>query len=136
MLALGTDDPQETPHEPYRLRPDAADLVLQVSIGGTWRSLYRFDPEQANHPVDYEMANFFVSHHPESHFVTGLTAARIDPDRRHALGGPRHTVHHLGGPSEIRDLGSVREVRDVLEQHLHVDTSGLPDLDTHLARLF
>jgi len=27
-------------------------------------------------------------------------------------------------------------VRDALERHLHIDTSGLPDLDTHLARLF
>ena len=136
VLALEPGVEQETPHEPYRLCPVGDDLVMQVSIGGTWRSVYRFDPELANHPVDYEVANFYVSHHPASHFVTGLTAARVDADRRHALGGPRYTVHHLGGPSEIRDLGSVREVREVLEQYLHVDTSGLPDLDTHLSRLF
>jgi arylamine N-acetyltransferase len=136
VLALEPGVAQETPHEPYQLHPDGDDLVMQVSIGGAWRSMYRFDPQVANHPVDYEVANFYVSHHPASHFVTGVTAARVDPDRRHALGGPRYTAHHLGGPSEIRDLGSVHEVREVLEQHLHIDTSGLPDLDTHLARLF
>ncbi|WP_300019632.1 arylamine N-acetyltransferase [Pseudonocardia sp.] len=136
VLALAPGVAQETPHETYRLRPDGGDLVMQVSIGGAWRSMYRFDPDGVHHPIDHEVASFYVSHHPDSHFVTGLTAARVDADRRHALGDARYTVHHLGGPSEIVDLGSVREVRDALERHLHVDTSGLPDLDTHLARLF
>jgi arylamine N-acetyltransferase len=136
VLALRPGVEQPTPHEPYRLRADGDDLVMEMAIGGSWRPTYRFDPDLANHPVDYEVANFYVSHHPGSHFVTGLTGARVDADRRHALGGPRYTVHHLGGPSEIRDLGSAREVREVLERHLHIDTSGLPDLDTHLARLF
>ena len=45
-------------------------------------------------------------------------------------------VHHLDGPSQRRELGSPAELRDVLEHDLLIDTSGLPDLDGHLARLF
>jgi arylamine N-acetyltransferase len=69
------------------------------------------------------------------HVVTGLVAARAAADRRYALGGARLAVHHLAGPSEQRELGPPREVREVLERDLLVDTSGLPDLDEHPARL-
>ncbi|MBW0119513.1 arylamine N-acetyltransferase, partial [Pseudonocardia sp. KRD-169] len=34
------------------------------------------------------------------------------------------------------ELGSPAEVRTVLERDLLIDTSGLPDLETHLVRLF
>lgn len=135
VLAVTPGVAQETPHEPYRLVADGPELVMQALIGGAWRALYRFDPRIGNEPADYEVANFWTSRHPSSHFVTGLTAARADTDRRHALGGARHVVHHLGGPSETRELGSVREIREVLERDLHIDTSGLPHLDTRLARL-
>lgn len=135
VLAMKPDVAQDTPHERYRLTSVGPDLLMQAHIGGAWRSLYRFDPRLANEPADYEVANFYTSRHPSSHFVTGLTAARVDTDRRHALGGARHVVHHLGGPSETRGLGSVREIREVLERDLHIDTSGLPDLDAHLARV-
>ncbi len=136
VLAIEPDVEQDTPHGPYRLASAGPELIMQAHIGGAWLPLYRFDPRIENHRVDYEVANFYVSRHPGSHFVTGLTAARTDTDRRHALGGARHVVHHLGGPSETRELGSVRAVREVLEGDLHIDTSGLPDLDAHLGRLF
>ena len=135
VLAVRPGVGQDTPHGPYRLVADGPELVMQAHIGGAWRALYRFDPRIENHQVDVEVANFHVSRHPASHFVTGLTAARAAPDRRHALGGARHVVHHLGGPSETRDLASVREIREVLERDLHIDTSGLADLDAHLTGL-
>ncbi len=135
-LALDEDGPQDTPHEPYRLtrEPDGVRAV-QALVAGAWRELYRFDPLPAE-PEDYAVANFWTSRHPTSHFVTGLVAARAAADRRYALGGTDLAVHHLGGPSEKRALASPTEVRDVLERDLLIDTSGLPDLDAHLARLF
>ncbi len=136
VLALDEDGPQDTPHEPYRLTREADGVrALAALVAGRWRELYRFDPLPAE-TADYEVANFWVSRHPRSRFVTGLIAARVAPDRRYALGGTRLAVHHLGGPSEQRELTSPAEVREVLERDLLVDTSGLPDLDAHLARLF
>lgn len=136
VLALDDDGPQDTPHEPYRLtrEPDGV-RALQALVAGAWRELYRFDPLPAE-PDDYAVANFWTSRHPASHFVTGLVAARAAADRRYALGGVDLAVHHLGGPTERRSLTSAGEVREVLERDLLLDTSGLPDLDAHLARLF
>jgi Arylamine N-acetyltransferase len=135
VLALQPDVEQATPHEPFRLRPAGPDLVVQAEVGGDWRSLYRFDLTE-QHVADYEVSSWYLAHHPASHFVTGLMAARPDDDRRHALGGTAYTVHHLGGPSERRELGSPSEIRDVLEEHFRLDLTGLPGLDAALARLF
>lgn len=140
VLALEPDVEQATPHEPFRLRVAGPELVLQAQVAGDWRSLYRFDLT-AQHVADYEVSSWYLAHHPASHFVTGLMAARPDDDRRHALGGTArggvaYTVHHRGGPSERRELDSASQVRAVLEEHFRLDLTGLPDLDTALARLF
>lgn len=142
VLALVPEVEQETPHEPFRLHVDE-DWIheMQARIGDEWRPMYRFELRPAPE-IDFEVGNWYVSRHPRSGFVTGLAAGRAAPDRRFALGGRvgggvvALSVHHLGGPSERHELGSPAEVRTVLERDLLVDTSGLPDLETHLARLF
>lgn len=135
VLALEPDVEQETPHEVFRLLAEDGGYVEQARAGGVWRDLYWFDLAPAL-PVDHVVPHWFLANHPRSHFVTGLTAARPEPDRRLALGGARFTVHHLDGPSERRDLPDPRAVREVLERELLIDTSALPDLEEHLARLF
>jgi arylamine N-acetyltransferase len=135
VLALEPEVAQETPHEPFRLWPAGTGYVMQALVGGEWRPLYRFDlTEQLL--VDYEVSNFYLGHHPASHFLSGIMAARPDPDRRYALSGPGLAVHHLGGPTARRTLESPTEIRRVLEETFLLDTSGLPDLETALARLF
>lgn len=134
-LALEPDVEQETPHEPFRLRPDGAGFLMQARVAEEWRTLYSFDLTEA-HLADYEVNSWYLSHHPASHFVTGLMAARPDKDRRFALGGRTLSVHHLGGPTERRELDSPREIRTALEEHFLLDLSGFPNLDVALARLF
>lgn len=135
VLALEPDVEQATPHEPYRLRHDDGIWTEEALVAGTWRELYRFDLTPSE-PADYEVANYWVSTHPTSHFVTGLIAARVDDGRRYALGGRSLAIHHVDGPSEHRELDSVRGLRDVLEGELRIDTSALDGLDDALARLF
>lgn len=135
VLALEPDVEQATPHEPFRLRPDGDGFLMQAWVAGEWRTLYRFDLTE-QHLADYEVTSWYLSHHPASHFVTGLMAARPDADRRYALGGRTFSVHHLGGPTTRRELASPREIRTVLEEHFLLELAGLPDLDAALARLF
>jgi arylamine N-acetyltransferase len=135
VLALEPEVEQDTPHEPFRLMPAGSGYVMQALVGGDWRSLYRFDlTEQLL--VDYEVSNWYLGHHPDSHFLSGVMVARPDTDRRYALNGPSLAVHHLGGPSERRPLESPSDIRRALEEHFLLDTSGLPDLEAALARLF
>jgi arylamine N-acetyltransferase len=139
VLALEPEVEQDTPHEPFRLQevagPAGPGYVMQALVGGEWRPLYRFDltPQL---PADYELTNWYLGHHPDSHFLSGIMVARPAADRRYALGGTSLAVHHLGGPTERRTLESPAEIRRALEEQFLLDTSGLPDLETALARLF
>ncbi len=135
VLRLEHGVQQPTPHEPYRLLDDAGTWTMQARVGAEWRSLYHFDlaPQLR---VDLAMASWYVSHHPASHFVTGVVAARPAPDRRYNLGGRTLATHHVGGPSESRELASATEVMEVLEETFLLTLAALPDLETALKRLF
>jgi N-hydroxyarylamine O-acetyltransferase len=114
-LRLVTGVAQPTPHEPFRLVEQDGDFVLQAQLRETWKPLYRFDLQQ-QYQVDYEVSNWYLSHHPQSPFVNNLMCARPVPGRRYALSNNTFTVHELGGKSEQRTLGSVAEIRAVLEE--------------------
>ncbi|MGF6226446.1 N-hydroxyarylamine O-acetyltransferase [Inquilinus ginsengisoli] len=132
VLRLEPGIEQPTPHEPFRLLPVDRDLKLQAKTGEEWRSLYRFDLQE-QWPVDYETANWYLATHPDSHFVTGLIAARPQPGSRHALRNADYAVHRLDGGTERRTLADAAEVKAVLTEMFGL---ALPDgLDQALARL-
>jgi N-hydroxyarylamine O-acetyltransferase len=135
VLALEPDVEQATPHEPFRLQPDGDSFLMQAKLGETWQSLYRFDLTP-QHPIDYELANWYVSRHPSSPFVHGILAARPAPDRRYALGGQALSVYHLDGRTERRELATPTELMTALEEQFLLDLAGLPDLEAALKRLF
>jgi N-hydroxyarylamine O-acetyltransferase len=133
-IRLIADVEQATPHEPFRLRADGGGFLMQVQLAGAWRSLHRFDlQEQAL--ADYEMANWFISTHPDSRFVKNLTAALPTPDRRYALFNREFAVHHRNGPSEHRRLAGPAEVRQVLQEVFGLALPDGPDLEAALERL-
>jgi N-hydroxyarylamine O-acetyltransferase len=65
----------------HRLRREGPLWVLEGDTGDGWSDLYAFTLE-AQHPVDFEMANHFTSTHPRSPFLNSLTAQRSFPERR------------------------------------------------------
>jgi N-hydroxyarylamine O-acetyltransferase len=133
-LRLELDIEQATPHEPFRLISIDDEFIEQVKIGGHWVSLYRFDLTEQLLP-DYEMANWYLSTHPDSRFVTGLLAARPAPDRRYALLTNQLTVHYRDGGRERRLLTDVADMRETLERAFHLVLPDAPELDVVLARL-
>ncbi|QNG20479.1 arylamine N-acetyltransferase [Rhodococcus triatomae] len=132
-LTLEPGVEQPTPLEPFRLTRLGDEYVQEVLVSGEWRQVYRFDLH-GQHPVDYVPTNWYLSTHPESHFVTGLVAARATEDRRYALLGRRLTVHPRDGESTRRFLESPAELRAALEGDFGIDTSGM-DLDGAFTRL-
>ena len=143
-LRLQPDTEQATPHESFRLiRPSPGagapdrmreEFVLQARIDEIWKPLYRFGLQEQLLP-DYEVTNWYLSNHPESQFVTGLMAARAEPDRRYALRNNRLAVHHRNGRTEQQVLSSVAEMRRTLEGAFHLRLPDTPDLDAALTRL-
>ena len=67
-LLLDTLDEQPTPHEARRYRTDNGIVTQQIQIGpDRWEDVYSFDLHPAV-PMDFEVANWFISTHPESLF--------------------------------------------------------------------
>lgn len=131
-LAAGLE--QSTPHESYRLAASGEAFVLETRLGGEWQALYAFELHEQQ-LADYEVSNWYLSHHPKSHFVNGLLAARAAPDRRHALRNTRYSIHHADGTTERRVIASAEEMREVLEGDLRIALPESPALDGKLERL-
>jgi N-hydroxyarylamine O-acetyltransferase len=68
----------------YRLARSEGAWVLQSLRERIWSDLYAFtlEPQLA---VDFEVANHYVSTHPQSRFVRRLTVQQVTPEERYAL---------------------------------------------------
>jgi len=134
-LALEPDALQETPHEPHRLREQEDGAYrLEARLAGAWQALYDFDLNEAK-LADYEVSNWYLANHPQSHFVTGIVAARAEPDRRHALRATRYSIHHADGKTEKRFASSADELLGWLEGPFGIRVPRSPRLEEKLSRL-
>jgi N-hydroxyarylamine O-acetyltransferase len=133
-LRLEADVEQATPHEPFRLATVEGGLRLEARLEGTWKGLYVFDL-QPQALADYEMPNWYLCNHPESHFLLGVVAARVESDRRYALRNTELAVHFPRCETERRTLTSGPEIRRTLEDVFHIQVPKDPEVDEVFARL-
>ncbi len=80
------------------------------------------------------MPNWYLCTHPESHFLAGVVAARVQRDRRYALRNGDLATHFTAGVTERRRLGSGAEVRQVLEELFNIRVPEGPEVDAALNR--
>jgi arylamine N-acetyltransferase len=76
--------------------------------------------------IDLEVGSWYVSTHPNSHFVTGLTAALVTDDARWNLRGRNLAVHRAGNTEKIR-FDSAADVLGVLTDRFGIDVASLGD---------
>jgi N-hydroxyarylamine O-acetyltransferase len=126
--------PQTTPHEPYRLTRLGGDYALQAEVRGEWRTMYRFDLQEQVLP-DYEVTNWYLSNHPESHFVQRLIAARTAPDRRYALRHNELAIHELNGETVRHALKSAEALREALGETFGIELPNSDELDAKLVEI-
>jgi N-hydroxyarylamine O-acetyltransferase len=95
----------------FRLVEDAAILVLQMWRPEGWLDLYAFNLEE-QHAVDYEVANFYTSCHPDSFFRKQLMVHLPGRDVRLTLFGRRLMERRPEGVTEVvlADDAAVLEV--------------------------
>ena len=86
----------------YRLIEEGGQWVLRSLRDGAWTDLYAFTLEPQL-PVDFEVANHYVSTHPQSRFVQTLTAQRVGPDERRTLVNREFSIERAAG-TERRTL--------------------------------
>jgi N-hydroxyarylamine O-acetyltransferase len=126
---------QSTPHESFRLMPFGHEFLLQAKVGGAWLTLYRFALHEQMQP-DYEVTNWYLSNHPQSHFVTGLIAARPAPGGRYTLRNTELAVHDLRAGTERRTLANPAALRAVLEDHFQLTLPDEPKMDEKFEQLW
>lgn len=110
-LQLVRDREQQQFYWTYRLLEEAGTWVLQAAQPGGWQDFYAFtmEPQEV---VDYEVANYYVSTHPDSPFTRTLAAQLPTPEARYLLRNRELTIERPSG-SEIRTI-SDDELPDVL----------------------
>jgi N-hydroxyarylamine O-acetyltransferase len=135
-LKLSEGGRQHTPHEDFRVVAEDGLWRLEAWVQEAWKPLYRFDL-QPQELADYEAANWYVSTHPASPFVSVLMATRITPHERHVLAGNHVRSHATGTVGTRRTLGSAADLRAELEGTFGIrlpEAPGLEELLTQQAR--
>ncbi|OBI53334.1 arylamine N-acetyltransferase [Mycobacterium kyorinense] len=124
---------QQTRHEPYRLRTHGRDYVLEALVRAEWQPLYTFgiDPRPL---IDMEVGSWYVSTHPASTFVVGLSAALVTDDARWNLRGRNLAIHADGATERIRFDGA-GQVLDALANRFGIDVSGLAGVERRIAEV-
>lgn len=126
---------QATPHESFRLMTFGDEFLMQAKVQDTWRTLYRFSLHEQLQP-DYEVTSWYLSNHPQSHFVTGLIAARPAPGGRYTLRNTELAVHDLQAGTERRALANPAALRAVLEDHFQLTLPDEPNMDERFELLW
>ena len=96
----------------FRAVEEAGLWTVQSRQGGAWTDLYAFNLEP-QHLIDFEMASYYVSTHPESRFTQTLIAQSIATDARYMLHNRELTVDR-GAGMENRVLAGDDELLEVL----------------------
>lgn len=116
---------QQTRHEPYRIVERGAELVLEAQVRGEWRPLYVFTTEPRP-LIDLQVGSWYVSTHPSSTFVVGLSAALVTDEGRYNLRGRNFAIHRADGSEKIR-FDSATQVLDALGERFNIDIDDLGD---------
>jgi N-hydroxyarylamine O-acetyltransferase len=98
----------------YRLDESQGLWRLQLWREGNWQDVYAFTME-AQHPVDFEMANHYVSTHPLSRFTQNLVVQRPAPQARYALVNREFTIDR-GDEVSSRTIADEEELLHVLAE--------------------
>ena len=98
----------------FRLREEGNQWALESLRDGTWRDLYVFTLEP-HYPIDFEMANHYISTHPASRFVQTLAVQKQSPEVCYLLRNRELTVIE-GEQSSTTEINDDEVLLDVLAQ--------------------
>jgi len=116
-IRLDTEAAQTTPHDTRRIIHEDGRYFHQVRIGADWQDVCEFTGEEMP-AIDRELANWYTSAHPQSHFRNRLIVARAAANReRYALLNHEFTHRRADGQGETRLLTTPDELLMILESH-------------------
>lgn len=114
-LTIGAEQP--TLHEPRRIIQEGSRLFHQVRFGADWHDVCEFTLEEMP-PIDRELANWYTSAHPASHFKNRLIVARAALEgRRISYLNDELTLRERDGTGSTRRISTASELLNVLAEH-------------------
>jgi N-hydroxyarylamine O-acetyltransferase len=115
-LRLELDVPQRTPHETRRIIHENGVYYHQALLGDDWTDVSEFTLEVMP-PIDREVANWYTSMHPQSHFRDRLMVARAASEgRRMTMLNTEFSVRDAEGNAVKREVQTKAELLVVLEE--------------------
>lgn len=132
-LRLDTDEEQATPHEPRRLiregnwssqlRDPRALIFHQVRFDDRWEDVAEFTLEEMPE-IDRQVANWFTSTHPQSHFKSRLIVARATHSGRITIADDLLTQRGPDGVGIKQKLTSEEDLEEALAEHFGIRLEG------------
>lgn len=98
----------------YRVVEEGPLRVLQIKNSAGWFDLYAFVPQPCP-PIDFELANWYTSTHPQSRFVQTLTVQKPTPAARYILRN-RNFVIDRGDEAETTEIQTPNELLKILHE--------------------
>ncbi|MBX7431743.1 arylamine N-acetyltransferase [Mycobacterium sp. Y57] len=126
-LRLEAGPAQHTRHERYRLLDHPEGFELQVELRGQWLPLYLFSLRPQPR-IDLELGSWYVSTHPASRFVVGLSASLVTDGERWNLRGRHLSVHGRTGTVKT-SFDTAAQVLDELAGRFGINLADLGDRD-------
>jgi N-hydroxyarylamine O-acetyltransferase len=115
-LRLATDAEQSTLHEPRRIVREDGRFYHQVRFGAEWQDVCEFTLEEMP-LIDREVANWYTSAHPDSHFKNRLLVARAAPEgQRLSILNDVFTLRERHGTATSRQIASAAELLEILSK--------------------
>ena len=113
-IRFDVEGEQATRHEPRRIIFEDGRFFHQARFGDEWHDVLEFTGD-VMHPIDRELANWYTSAHPQSHFRSRLVAARALPHgERLTLVNRELTRRDRAGVAHVSIVESPRALVDVL----------------------
>jgi N-hydroxyarylamine O-acetyltransferase len=118
----GPDGPAGASHWMHR---EGDYWALRHRHAGQGEALWMSTLER-DQPIDFEMANYFVSTHPRSLFTNNLMMSRFTPDGRIGVRNRNASIKH-GAQTSSFEIADLAALRAFLFEHFGLD---LPEVET------
>jgi N-hydroxyarylamine O-acetyltransferase len=119
-IRLHEDGEQATSHEPRRILREGGLFYNQVRFGEEWHDVYEFTLEEMP-AIDRELANWYTSAHPQSHFRDQLIVARALPGGGRLSLLNRRRTERVDGVFTTRTVETPEELLDVLRTDFGIE---------------
>ena len=116
-IPLEFDREVPTPHETRRLVREEGKHFHQLWTGTEWTDCCEFTLDEM-HPIDCEIANWWTSASPKSHFKGHVTVGRAGPDGTRKAIRQGEFIHRRGAEILHREpIASPEQLLKILREH-------------------